>query len=66
MIKSNLVGNPTEEVNGLDRSTSGTSTGGIINNTGGFAANGDQGFIGTQNLNLQLVCQVQHPVIVDS
>ena len=42
-----LVGNPTEDVNGLDRSTSGTSTGGVVNSTGGFAANGDQGFIGT-------------------
>ena len=42
-----LVGNPTEDVNGLDSSTSGTSTGGTVNNTGGFAANGDQGFIGT-------------------
>lgn len=42
-----LVGNPTEDINGLDRSTDGTSSGGIINNTGGFASNGDQGFIGS-------------------
>ena len=41
-----LIGNPTEEVNGLDRSAEGTSNGGIINNTGGFASNGDQGFMG--------------------
>ena len=40
-----LLGNPTNEVNGLDRSLDGTSTG-TINNTGGFAANGDLGFIG--------------------
>jgi len=41
-----LVGNPTNNVNGLDRSAEGTSTG-TINNTGGFASNGDQGFIGS-------------------
>lgn len=41
-----LVGNPTNNVNGMDRSTEATSTG-TINNTGGFAANGDQGFIGS-------------------
>ena len=47
-----LVGNPTNNVNGLDRSAEGTSTG-TINITGGFAANGDQGFIGsTKPLNL--------------
>ena len=40
-----LLGNPTNNVNGLDRSADGTSTG-VINNTGGFAANGDLGFIG--------------------
>ena len=41
-----LVGNPTTNVNGMDRSTEATSTG-TVNNTGGFAANGDQGFIGS-------------------
>ena len=41
-----LVGNPTNNVNGMDRSTEATSTE-TINNTGGFAANGDQGFIGS-------------------
>lgn len=41
-----LVGNPTDNVNGLDRAAEGTSTG-TVNNTGGFAANGDQGFIGS-------------------
>ena len=41
-----LVGNPTNNVNGMDRSTDATSTE-TINNTGGFAANGDQGFIGS-------------------
>jgi len=40
-----LLGNPTNNINGLDRSTEGTTTG-TINNTGGFASNGDQGFIG--------------------
>ena len=40
-----LVGNPTTNTNGLDRTADGTSTG-TINNSGGFAANGDQGFIG--------------------
>ena len=40
-----LVGNPTTNINGLDRTADGTSTG-TINNSGGFAANGDQGFIG--------------------
>ena len=41
-----LIGTPTDSVNGLDRSTDATSTG-TINNSGGFAANGDLGFIGT-------------------
>ena len=41
-----LLGNPTNNVNGLDRAAEATSTG-TINNTGGFAANGDQGFIGS-------------------
>ena len=41
-----LTGTPTDDVNGMDRSTEATSTG-SINNTGGFAANGDQGFIGS-------------------
>ena len=41
-----LVGNPTDEVNGLDLSSDATSTG-TINNTGGFAANGDHGMIGS-------------------
>jgi len=41
-----LTGTPTDDVNGLDRSAEATSTG-TINNTGGFAANGDQGFIGS-------------------
>ena len=40
-----LLGNPTNNINGLDRSTDGTTTG-TINNTGGFASNGDQGFVG--------------------
>ena len=40
-----LIGNPTDDVNGLDRTGDGTSTG-VINATGGFAANGDQGFLG--------------------
>ena len=41
-----LTGTPTDDVNGMDRSAEATSTG-TINNTGGFAANGDQGFIGS-------------------
>ena len=41
-----LTGTPTNDVNGMDRSAEATSTG-TINNTGGFAANGDQGFIGS-------------------
>ena len=41
-----LVGNPTNNINGLDRSAEGTSTE-TINNSGGFASNGDQGFIGS-------------------
>ena len=41
-----LIGTPTDNVNGLDRSTDATSTG-TLNNSGGFAANGDLGFIGT-------------------
>ena len=41
-----LTGTLTDDVNGLDRSAEATSTG-TINNTGGFAANGDQGFIGS-------------------
>ena len=41
-----LRGTPTDDVNGMDRSAEATSTG-TINNTGGFAANGDQGFIGS-------------------
>ena len=40
-----LVGNPTNNVNGMDRSAEASSTG-TINNTGGFAANGDLGFVG--------------------
>ena len=40
-----LLGNPTNNINGLDRSSDGTATG-TINNTGGFASNGDQGFVG--------------------
>ena len=40
-----LLGNPTIAVNGMDLSADATSTE-TINNTGGFAANGDQGFIG--------------------
>ena len=46
-----IVGIPATIINGLDRSSDGTSTG-VVNNTGGFAANGDQGFIGaTSKLN---------------
>ncbi len=46
-----IVGIPAFIINGLDRSSDGTSTG-VVNNTGGFAANGDQGFIGaTSKLN---------------
>ena len=46
-----IVGIPAININGLDRSSDGTSTG-VVNNTGGFAANGDQGFIGaTSKLN---------------
>jgi len=41
-----LLGNPTISITGMDRSQDATSTG-TINNTGGFAANGDQGFIGS-------------------
>ena len=40
-----LRGNPTNNLNGIDRSAEATSTE-TINNTGGFASNGDQGFIG--------------------
>ncbi len=40
-----LAGNPTINLNGIDRSIEATSTE-TINNTGGFASNGDQGFIG--------------------
>ncbi len=40
-----LVGTLTTTLNGIDRSTEATSTE-TINNTGGFASNGDQGFIG--------------------
>ena len=41
-----LVGTPTNNVNGLDLSSDATSTG-TINNTGGFASNGDHGMIGS-------------------
>ena len=41
-----LVGNPTDNIIGMDTSSDATSTG-TINNTGGFAANGDLGFIGS-------------------
>lgn len=37
----------TYDTNGLDSSRDGTVVAGVINNTGGFAANGDQGFIGS-------------------
>ena len=41
-----LRGTPTDSVTGLDKSNQATSTG-TINTTGGFAANGDLGFIGS-------------------
>ena len=41
-----LVGNPTNNLIGMDVSTDATSTG-TINTTGGFAANGDLGFVGS-------------------
>ncbi len=41
-----LIGNPTTNTIGLDRSGDATSTG-TVNNTGGFAANGDLGFLGS-------------------
>ena len=40
-----LIGNPTTNLNGLTLSSDASSTG-VINNTGGFAANGDHGMIG--------------------
>ena len=40
-----LIGNPATNLNGLTLSSDASSTG-VINNTGGFAANGDHGMIG--------------------
>ena len=42
-----MSGVMTEDINGLDSSRDGSSVAGVVNNTGGFASNGDQGFIGS-------------------